>query len=122
MPRSRKNLKDLTGQVFGRLTVLGFSHYDKYSIHHWKVRCSCGTEKIVGGSAMISGYIKSCGCLRRETTSKLRKGIIVSDETRAKISKNHADISGDKNPNFGKTYVRRIKKKVIYFTYWVDER
>ena len=108
----RRNFVDLTGQVFGRLTVLGFSHYDKYSIHYWKVRCSCGTEKVVGGSSMVGGSVKSCGCLRREVTSKRSKGRFVSDETRAKISKNHADFSGPKNPRFGTHFSEESRKKL----------
>lgn len=34
----------------------------------WWVRCDCGTELEVWGSALLSGSTKSCGCLRRELT------------------------------------------------------
>lgn len=61
--------KDLTGKVFGRLTVLGLAgRDDKNKKLLWKVRCSCGTEKIVSGNLLTVKGIRSCGCLKREQT------------------------------------------------------
>ena len=57
---------DLTGKVFGRLTVTGLSHKDKYRKIHWDLKCSCGELRKVSGSQLRSGRTKSCGCLRRE--------------------------------------------------------
>ena len=57
---------DLTGQVFGRLTVLydtGRNNKDYRSI--WHCRCSCGNEVDVTGHRLTSGNKKSCGCLRK---------------------------------------------------------
>jgi len=66
--------KDLTGQVFGRLTVDGFSHIKKYDSGRtqamWNVTCSCGTKKIVYGNNMLNGSVKGCGCLRKEGLNK----------------------------------------------------
>ena len=61
--------KDLTGMVFGRLKVLGpAGRDDKNKKLLWKVRCSCGTEKILSGHSLVSDHIQSCGCLKREQT------------------------------------------------------
>lgn len=35
-------IKDLTGQTFGRLKVERFSHLDKHHKGHWLCRCECG--------------------------------------------------------------------------------
>ena len=57
--------KDLTGQKFGSLTVLQFSHNDKKSRTFWLVSCDCGSPaKVVGGCHLTSGKTKSCGCHR----------------------------------------------------------
>jgi group I intron endonuclease len=40
------------------------------------------------------------------------KGIKFSDETKAKISKNHADVSGSNNPFYGKTHSNQTKLKI----------
>ena len=50
---------DLTGQRFGRLTVIGRSE-EKRS--YWNCRCDCGNEKDVRSDNLKSGYISSCGC------------------------------------------------------------
>jgi hypothetical protein len=57
---------DMIGHVFDRLTVLSFSHYDKWGNACWLCRCLCGTEVIVAGHSLRDGDTRSCGCLRRE--------------------------------------------------------
>ena len=55
--------KDLTGKIFGRLTVLSLSEISRNGHYRYSVRCECGTEKTVLGTHLISGKTKSCGCL-----------------------------------------------------------
>ena len=40
------------------------------------------------------------------------KGIIFTKEHRDNISKNHADVNGDKNPMYGKTHTDEVKEKL----------
>lgn len=56
---------ELTGQVFGCYTVLNYEEQRSYN-SYWRCRCRCGEIKIVGGSKLVSGSTKSCGCLRRQ--------------------------------------------------------
>jgi hypothetical protein len=80
MPRNNKS--ELSpGKKFNRLTVLKFSHSDKRWRKWYLVRCDCGKEKTIMGSAMVSGNTKSCGCLAKETKQTKR------------ISENHSDIT-----------------------------
>jgi hypothetical protein len=65
--------EDLTGKKFYRWTVLGFSHVDKCGTVFWKCVCDCKTEKAVNGRSLKNGKTKSCGCLQKETVSKLKK-------------------------------------------------
>lgn len=63
--------KDMTGQRFGRLTVLRIAPVSKAlktsRIRLWWVKCDCGTaERMVSGSCLRQGIVKSCGCLLRE--------------------------------------------------------
>lgn len=55
--------KDLTGDRFCRLTVLGYDHTRKSKRSYFLCRCDCGREVIVQGSNLRSGNVKSCGCL-----------------------------------------------------------
>jgi hypothetical protein len=54
---------DLTGQRFGRLTVLGRAPNDKDGSVRWHRICECGTKKEIRGSALIYVTTRSCGCL-----------------------------------------------------------
>lgn len=60
---------DLTGQKFGRLTVIERAEdYVCANIGYpqWLCRCNCGKETIVSGSHLRMGLTQSCGCYRRE--------------------------------------------------------
>lgn len=59
---------DLTGQKFNKLTVLEYSHRNHNSM--WKCKCECGKESVVAVSALISGRIKSCGCIRSDQVAE----------------------------------------------------
>ena len=55
------NLRDLTGQKFGKLLVLEQNGRDKGRVI-WKCKCDCGniTSKI--STNLVEGTTKSCGC------------------------------------------------------------
>lgn len=60
---------DITGQEFGRLTVVRFHHAAPNGAH-WLCSCICGKEAIVTASLLRTGNTKSCGCLKREMVSR----------------------------------------------------
>jgi hypothetical protein len=62
-------LKDLTGLTFGMLTVLSRSGTENKHVS-WLCKCECGTEKIVLGTNLKRGLIKSCGCLNSKMSSE----------------------------------------------------
>lgn len=66
-------VKDLSGMKFGRLTVVEFSGLDRHGKALWKVKCDCGTEKIVLSRALTFGNSMSCGCMQREMASDLKR-------------------------------------------------
>ena len=67
---------DLTGQKFGELEVLSFNGYKEYfknttsgktitaSRAAWKCKCSCGNEVVVDTTKLVTGWTKSCGCIK----------------------------------------------------------
>src|SRR5678810_1198000 len=57
--------KDITGQVFGLLTVLEVAE-SKGPRAQWKCVCTCGKIKVAAGRYLRSGATRSCGrCLPR---------------------------------------------------------
>jgi hypothetical protein len=65
-----RQLKNIAGQRFGRLTVI--KRVDRKSLSlpgtsaYWLCRCDCGNEIIVMSSSLLCGATKSCGCLQSE--------------------------------------------------------
>lgn len=59
--------QNLTGQTFGRLTVVGFDHTKNPRLGAWwRCSCSCGETASVKGTSLRSGRTRSCGCLKKE--------------------------------------------------------
>ena len=59
--------KDITGQVFGKLTVIEFSRNVKSGTRdrkYWLCKCECGNTKEIRTDSLTSGNVSSCGCLR----------------------------------------------------------
>ena len=63
---------DLTGQKFGRLTVVSYAGVDKQQAY-WGCICECGTAKKVRANSLRSGHTQSCGCWDRERSSNAAK-------------------------------------------------
>jgi len=61
MPR---HMEDLTGRVFGRLTVISFSHSDHDNSKFWNCVCSCNPNQIIEkrGESLKKNKYPSCGC------------------------------------------------------------
>lgn len=74
-------LIDLTGQKFGRLTILFRAKNDRRGFVKWACRCDCGRLVSKVGKSITCGNVSSCGCLHKERT-KTRKGTHGGHNTR----------------------------------------
>lgn len=66
-----KRVKDLSGQKFGRLTILSYSHTQRVGTKgmtraFFNAICGCGKECIVSGNRVQTGITTSCGCWKKE--------------------------------------------------------
>lgn len=64
---------DLTGRDFELLHVQARVENSPDGKTRWICTCECGAEVTVRGSDLLSGRIKSCGCIRRMTAAKQGK-------------------------------------------------
>lgn len=64
-------IEDLTNKKFGRLTILEFV-YRKNGRNYWKCKCDCGSIVIKNEHNLKNGDTKSCGCLHRDITKKIK--------------------------------------------------
>jgi hypothetical protein len=65
-PAKSKGVTDLTGRVFGRLTVMSKAGIGPGRQGMWVCACSCGETCAVAHNNLMSGNSSSCGCFRRE--------------------------------------------------------
>jgi hypothetical protein len=71
---SMKAVTDISGERFGRLTVLnGVSGSGGKNKHvRWHCRCDCGIEKEVRGDRLRAGKTRSCGCLMLDVAREMK--------------------------------------------------
>lgn len=68
-----RRLKDLTGMTFGEWEVVSYAGAKEISGYHYTYylcRCSCGVEREVMSTNLVSGSSTSCGHLRYENRGK----------------------------------------------------
>jgi hypothetical protein len=85
MPRAL----DLTGQRFGRLTVLERAG-SRFGCTNWRCRCWCGAETFATANMLRSGNTRSCGCLKLELSRKS----VARFKNGAHINLKHGHASG----------------------------
>lgn len=70
-------VKDLTGQIFGRLEVIRLSTTGVNGLVTWECKCSCGsTEVILASTSNLGNSKNSCGCLKKEALHERHKSNI----------------------------------------------
>ena len=60
-----RKLEDLTGQKFGRMTVIGLDTDRQSNKTYWMCQCECGTLKSCRADSLKQGAIVSCGCKKK---------------------------------------------------------
>lgn len=64
-------LKNIVGQTYNWLTVIERApENNTQGKPQWICKCKCGTIKVVTGSHLKSGNVKSCGCWHKEITKE----------------------------------------------------
>ena len=116
---------DLTGQRFGRLTVVERVGTDKRGNALWKCKCDCGNEVTALASNLKRGHTTSCGCFQKvKLSEKLKKqnqilceeGINVCLLTSKKYKNNTSGVKGiswNAKKQKWRAYIS-LKRKQIY--------
>lgn len=95
-----RKLIDMTGQRFGRWTVLrrgpNYESPDGFgSAARWYCRCDCGNVKLVTGNSLRSGLSTSCGCYRSEVTSRGTRRFNLTRDYSERRPKGYAQRAGE---------------------------
>ncbi|MEK0286579.1 hypothetical protein [Caldifermentibacillus hisashii] len=78
--KSPSNVNDLTGQKFGKLTVLERAGKTKNDNALWLCKCDCGNTTVAMGTSLRRGDTISCGCLKSDQIDNARK-VLLEDKT-----------------------------------------
>lgn len=83
-----KTAGDLTGQRFGKLTVVGYGglrQEKRQKVSVWNCVCDCGRACVVPGYLLKRGRRKSCGCIRAAGNDLIGKRfgklVVMSEDT-----------------------------------------
>ena len=79
---------DITGQKFGRLTVICIFGKNKVNQILWLCLCECNNITFADGHSLRKGKLKSCGCAKNEY-SNYKHGLIGTTEYRSWGSMNN---------------------------------
>ena len=60
--------KDMTGKVFGKLTVLYQDDSKNTAAAYWICQCECGKQKSIRGDRLRNGEVTNCGCEKKKRT------------------------------------------------------
>lgn len=89
--------RDLTGQKFGRLLVIGNRQF-KNSRVTWDCICDCGTFRTVRDESLINGITVSCGCYQKERS---RQAITTHGKSKTRLFSIWQNVKRRcYNPNF----------------------
>lgn len=115
--------KDLTGQKFGRLTVIKRAGTSKSGKVLWLCECCCEelNQIITTTSNLVTGNTKSCGCLAKESASRTGKANTIHGDTDTRlyrIFRGMKDRCYNKN---NKDYARYGGRGIKICTEWLND-
>ncbi|WP_434310037.1 AP2/ERF family transcription factor [Hominifimenecus sp. rT4P-3] len=114
--------KNYIGQVFGRLTVIGYAGKKRkktersaVTITYWLCRCTCGKEIVAAQPGLQNGDTESCGCLQKD---RVREALKLVDGTSAAILERNQKLrSSNTSGCTGVTHDKRTGKWVAYINF-----
>lgn len=98
--------KDLTGQRFGRWTVLERVPLGRETSngerHGWRCRCDCGTERTVVTRSLTDGSSRSCGCdIVEKATHRMQEDNVLGRFDGTVVSAIRPDRQANRNSKSG---------------------
>lgn len=76
-------MEDLTGKIYGRLTVTGQAA-DRKERRYWECICICGNKRIVAETHLKSSHTRSCGCLVKDSARRRTENLV--DQTFGRLT------------------------------------
>lgn len=123
-------VEDLTGQKFGRLTVIGRDlqrdeeEYKNGTMTnaHWLCKCDCGNPQIksVTGYQLKTGHTQSCGCYASEQIAKRNKEYSTKTNKFIDNGDNTYYLLDDNNNKWTKDFTRKLNGNLEDVDCYID--
>lgn len=115
--------RDLTGQRFGKLIVVGEAAARVHGKVHWSCVCDCGVTKLIAGGSLRDGVSTSCGC-SLVASNKLRTRHGMTDTPEHKVWRQmHTRCTNKRSTGFAHYGGRGItvcKEWGVFETFFAD--
>lgn len=119
---SKNQIIDMIGEKYGRLTVIKFVESKKEPsggyVRYYQCLCDCGNKTIVRGRALRNGNTKSCGCLRKERTTKYN---LTHGKTKTRIYRIYRSMIDRCYNEHNKSYNDYGKRGIKICNEWLGE-
>lgn len=106
----KRRQKDLTGQRFGRLTVI-----ERQGGYRWLCKCDCGNTATPLTNALLSGKTKSCGCYMKDRISETSR---THGQTKTKLYKVWSEMKRRCNNPNDNVFVHYGGRGITYAREW----
>lgn len=116
----KRCFKDLTGQVFGRLTAISPHHTTRLGTY-WNCKCVCGNECIVLTTKLSNGHTTSCGCRKEETKQKLSNLNKTHELSNSRLYKIYRGMISRCYKDYSSNYDRYGGRGITICQEWLDD-
>jgi hypothetical protein len=115
------NFIDLTGQTFGKLTVIDRAkNKGRYTM--WNCKCSCGGTTTAQTTLLRNAVVRSCGCLIKETNTKHNMHNSRAYNIWKHMKNRCQSLSNPRYNDYGGRGVTLCKKWLTFEGFWEDMR
>lgn len=96
--KASERIIDLTGQTFGKLTILEPTEYRAGRNVVWKCQCECGNIAYINGNNLRNGMSQSCGCMKNISSSIIIETLLKELDVNYQKEYSFKDLRGDTLP------------------------
>ena len=65
-----RKVRDLTGQTYGKISVIQQHVTPSKRATFWDCKCECGNEVVIRSADLTGHKVKSCGCMPKKSPSQ----------------------------------------------------
>lgn len=116
----KRCFKDLTGQVFGRLTVISPHHTTRLGTY-WNCKCICGNECVVLTTKLSNGHTTSCGCRKEEINQAISDMNKTHELSNSRIYSIYRGMISRCYNNYSTNYKRYGGRGITVCQEWLDD-